>query len=217
MKKGTRAAALFFFGVILILLNACIGIKTEVWVNEDGSGRLGVEYRMPVMLIDSIKENEQNSKTIIVDGVEIPEFLSEQKFRDEISGSKGLTLSAYRVRQDGEDIYVSCEIGFTQESSLEDLGFIPQISIKTVGETGEFSQQVCSSPGFDPQSEDAVRVYKNYKNTFILHTPREITVHNMGILSEDKRTLTFEYKLLTPYTCGSSAEKAQGPDMVANW
>jgi len=55
------------------------------------------------------------------------------------------------------------------------------------------------------------------QNTFIIHAPRQITSFNMGQLSEDKKTLFFEYNVLSPDECKSAYDEDQDDTLRVEW
>jgi hypothetical protein len=210
-----------FTGILFLLLcgmlAACVSVKSEVWIGEDGGGRVEIRYRLPSQLIDWLKQSEYGGQMSVVDGVDIPEGLSESHMREEISNVEGLSLSAYEVTREGDDIYVAFTIEFIQAGDLSGISFIPPISIDPGEETTEFSQSVCMQADIDTTNSEAVKIYKDYKNTFIVHAPRPITAHNMGRLEDDGQTLVFEYELLSSPECEQAGKDGGSGELTASW
>ncbi len=217
MKQKSKIVPCLLLLPVFVMSAACVSIKSEVWVEENGDGRVEMQYRMPVKLIEWLKQSDYGGQVILVNGIEIPEGLSEPYMRGEISDEQDLRLSAYKVTQDGNDIFVSFTIEFMQADDLSRISFIPPISIDPGDGTMEFSQSVCMQADLDTSNSEAVRVYKDYKNTFIVHAPRPITAHNMGRLEEDGRTLVFEYELLSCPECEKAMQDGGDGQLTASW
>jgi hypothetical protein len=196
-KKYNFLLALMLISWVLFC-TACVGLKSELWIEPDGSGKLQVEYRMPKEMVESFKNGEHGFKVIDYNGIEIPEAFSEANLRSEIGDSEKRMLNGYDVRQEEEDIFISFTIYFSETAELETLEMIPKTLIETEGQKIKFSQVVCVFLGDEKNNPEVKRLYHDYKMTFIVHAPRQILSHNMGELSEDKRTLVFEYNLLDP-------------------
>jgi len=192
-------------------------IVSEIWIIDDGSGKIQATYRMPKVLIEGLKDSEHRGSIMLYDGVEIPGQFSEYAMRDEIDQIESLTLSDYKVWREGDDVFVYCEIEFSNAEELCSFDLIPEIYVKKEGDTDFLEQDVCSEFGMDTEKSEVIRVYKDYKNTFIIHAPRQITSYNMGELSEDKKTLIFEYNVLSADECKSAYEEDQDDTLRVEW
>ena len=79
------------------------------------------------------------------------------------------------------------------------LDLIPEIDMLN-NEDGivVFEQAIWLESDLDDQNIEIIEAYKNYKSSYIVHTPKEITYYNIGEISEDMQTVIFTYNLLNP-------------------
>ncbi|MBN1799532.1 MAG: hypothetical protein JW822_13235 [Spirochaetales bacterium] len=217
MKKQKSIYLMAGIMLCTLVVFGCIGIKTEIWIFNDGSGELQVEYRIPKVLIDGLKESENSGIIAVQDGIEIPGQFTEYGIREEIEDLESLTLTGYKVRRQGKDVFIFYKIEFSDFEELYDFDLIPEINIEQDGDRYLFEQDVCSESGLDTEDAEVIRVYKDYKNTFIVHAPKRISSFNRGQISEDKSTLIFEYNLLEADQCMTFKGQERDDVLRAEW
>jgi hypothetical protein len=217
MKKQTTTIFITTLVLCTFMLSTCMGVKSEIWISDGGSGRIQMEYRMPRILIEGLKESEYGETIVVCDGVEIPGHFSEDHIRDELRDGESLTLSDHQAWQQGEDVLVCFEIEFSNIEDLMDIDMIPQIELWYDDETVVFEQVVCGEFGLDPGDPEAVQLYKDYTNSFTVHAPRRIVFHNKGELSQDGKTLGFEYSLLSTDECRYAGAEEEDDKLRVEW
>ncbi len=195
---------MFLLGVA-ILLSSCIGIKSNVSFNRDGTGTINMEYRISKMLTE-MAEGEGD----------IPLPVSEEDMKTAVSGNPNLTLKKVSQREDEKDVYITSEIEFKEVSEFTDLESFGQMPMSLEEKGGEFvfKQRVSegkseAAPSGEtkegesaPEEMDAASkemmaaFFEGYELSFKVNAPTEITYHNLGELSANRRSVTYSIPLL---------------------
>ncbi|MCD6123245.1 MAG: hypothetical protein J7K04_15525 [Spirochaetales bacterium] len=174
------------FGILI--LTSCIGVDTTISFNDNGSGKLSIQYKISKMVVNLGASNEEAPV--------VPLPVSEDDFKRSVEKAKGLKLLSYKQSEDENDIYIAAVIGFNRIENFKEMkGFNSMpATLKKQGDSFLFSQRIATKPEHIPD-EDSLKMidtlFKGYKISFTIKAPKEIQSHNMGNLSSDKRTLTY--------------------------
>ena len=172
----------------LALFVSCIGVETEISFKEDGSGSVVLTYRISRIMV--------NLGTV-EDGELIPLPLTEQDFRATVEAVPGLRLRRVTQRADERDVSIRAEIEFDDIeafSRIESFTDMPA-SLDTANDQTVFRQVITSGneEDYDSESLEMVDVFfDGYSIAFIISAPRDVVSHNLGDLSADKRSVTYD-------------------------
>jgi hypothetical protein len=193
---------MFLLGVA-VLLSSCIGIKSEVSFNRDGTGTIIMEYRISKMLTE-------------MGEADVPLPVSEEDMKTAVSGNPNLTLKKVSQREDEKDVYISSEIEFKEVSEFTDLESFAQMPMSLEEKGGEFIFRQTISEGESegaspdeskegespPEEMDAASkemmaaFFEGYELAFKVNAPTEITYHSLGELSANRKSVTYSIPLL---------------------
>ncbi|MBN2040037.1 MAG: hypothetical protein JW864_08360 [Spirochaetes bacterium] len=216
MKSKARLCIVML--ILPVIFFGCIGISSEIWLHEDGSGKIQLEYRMPELLIESLKNSDSAPDTVVIDGIEIFAFFSRHNIQDKIEDFKTLTLSDYRVWKKETDTYILFEILFSEIEELNSLELMPAVEIYYNKDgTVLFEQAVSLDSSLDSNDRKVYQVYKNYENSYTVHAPLKITYYNAGALSEDGKTVGLKHSLLFPEDNNSTKEADLQEKLTVEW
>jgi len=188
---------------IAILLSSCIGIKSNVSFNRDGTGTINMEYRISKMLTE-------------MGEADVPLPVSEEDMKTAVSGNPNLTLKKVSQREDEKDVYITSEIEFKNVSEFTDLESFGQMPMSLEEKGGEviFTQMIsegkseAAPPGETKEGESApeemdaatkemmASFFEGYELSFEVNAPTEITYHNLGELSANRKSVTYSIPLL---------------------
>jgi hypothetical protein len=174
---------------VVVLLASCVGIDEKVTVNSDGSGQVDLTYRVSKM-ISQLGAPEGTSKPI-------PLPVTGSDFRNAVQSVPGLSLQEYSTDQTAQDNIVKATIGFANVASLSkllDTGADQSISLTTGGGHSTFREVIFpgSPKGVDPDTLSLLKgAFAGYKLDFSLTAPVAITSANVGAISKDGKTATY--------------------------
>ena len=193
---------LFLLLGVAILLSSCIGIKSSVLFNRDGTGTINMEYRISKMLTE-MGEGD----------ADMPLPVSEEELKNALSGHPNLTLKKVSQREDDNDVYITSEIQFQKISEFTDIESFGQMPMSLEAEGGEYVFRQIISEGNEPAGEteegesdteemDAASkemmaaFFEGYELSFEVSAPTEVTYHSHGELSANRKTVTYSIPLL---------------------
>jgi hypothetical protein len=96
--------------LLVFLLSSCLGVKTNIDINNDGSGTIDLVYTISETF-DSLGQQDGNLS-------QPPVPVSKSDFEKTISQIEGLSLKSYKSESDGENILVTVKLGFDNLTSL---------------------------------------------------------------------------------------------------
>ncbi|GEM_PF-1316531 len=175
---------------LLLFLSSCIGVESSISFNDNGSGILTLNYRISKMIINLGETGEKNT-------LSMPLPVSEDDFRKSIAGIEGLKLRSFKQSENEDDILINATISFDDVSKLSKIKNFNEfpVSLEKRGERTYFKQKIASrtEEELDQQTMKMVDTFfEGYKIQYTVKAPREILSYNMGVLSPDKKTLSFE-------------------------
>jgi len=172
----------------LILLSSCVGIDARFVIRENGAGTLSLTYRVSQELVELGQTGSEKA------GVPLP--LSEADFRRSLDSARGVRLASFHRSENAKDLTVSAQIAF---DSIEALANLPAfqdagLSLTTEGGRHTLSQVISRAPR-EPVSEDSLEMvdalFDGYDLAWSIEVPRAIQSSTRGMLSADRRTLTY--------------------------
>lgn len=203
MKKYIRLKATVVTLLVLFLLSSCIGIESRIKIKNDGSGQLTLKYRVS-RLITHLESEETKGNVV-------PLPLSREEFERTVKNIDGLELVSYSRKEDEVDIHIVAKVNF---NSIEDLSAMDNRNENNFSFRSEQGNRVISQiiyPGSDGEAPtmDSLEMietfFSGYNLTFIVETPAEINKYNLGELSADKRSVT--YQISIPEILGDNDKK----------
>jgi len=193
MKKYNRLKAIVLTLLVVFLLASCIGIESRIKINNDGSGKLTLKYRVS-RLITHLESTETKGNVV-------PLPLSREEFERTVNNTDGLELVSYSRKEDESDIHIEAKVKF---KSIEDLSAMDNRNKNSFSLRSEQGNRVISQviyAGSDDRAptRDSLEMvetfFSGYNLTFIVETPTEIYKHNLGELSVDKRSVTYQISI----------------------
>jgi len=117
---------------VILLFNSCIGMAIDIQMNNDGSGKLFLEYRIS-RILDGIGRLDGNESMPIIPA-------GRQDIERTIQRIPGMKLLSYSNRQTEKDIIIGTNIEFNSPQAL--LAFLDpsgnRASITNNGQSGIF-------------------------------------------------------------------------------
>ncbi len=195
-QRGGMLVSGILLGLILVL-SSCIGVKSTVTFNKDGSGVVEMEYRISRMITEMGDE----------EGMDIPLPISEEELESSIADNPNLKLRKVSQREDEDDIYITAEIEFKKIEEFSDVEDFESMPMKLEKEGNQYIFTQLISEGTSGDGEDAEEMneetmemmkgfFEGYDLVFTVKAPAPITEYNLGELSDDKRSVTYSIPLL---------------------
>jgi hypothetical protein len=176
-----------------ILLCSCVGIESRIELRPDGSGTLTLSYKVAQYMknIDVGREDKR-----------LPLPVSRDDFRRAADGIEGLRLLELDQREDEKDIYIRAVLEFDTLEALNGLGPKPGLGLSLYESGGErtLRQEIAPAARSGELSEDSLAMisdyFEGYGLAYTLRVPAPIKRHNLGELSQDRRSLTYNATVL---------------------
>lgn len=161
---------------VFFILSSCIGLKADITVREDGSGRIRLEYRIS-RIAESLGKLDGNEQWQTVPA-------GRADFDRTLDRLPGMRMVSFSSRDDGKDLVNQAELEFTDMASL--LAFLD-----ASGEGASFVQEKGKNrlslvlypglPGEDPELLSLVKeVSRPYDVTLSLSAPGETALTLTG-------------------------------------
>ena len=194
---------LLMFAGIVLLVTSCVGIKSTVSFNRDGSGVIQFEYRISKMITELSSQSADKK-------AEAPLPISEEELRGALANHPDLKLKKVTQREDERDVYITAEIEFAkidEFTSVKSFNAMP-MSLEKKGNEYIFRQYISKgeSGGEGKEGENAepdeatkqmmASFFEGYELSFTVNSPSAITYNNLGEVSPDKKSLSYSIPLL---------------------
>ncbi len=203
MKKYSCLKVAVVTSLVVFLLSSCIGIESRIKINNDGSGQLTLKYRVS-RLITHLESTETKGNVV-------PLPLSREEFERTVNNTDGLELVSYSRKKDEVDIHIEAKINFNSIDALSVMDNRNENSFSLRSEQGNrvVSQIIYAGSHGEAPTRDSLEMmetfFSGYNLIFIVETPDEIYKHNLGELSADKRSVT--YQISIPELFGDTMKK----------
>ena len=179
---------LSFLVLSVLVMSSCIGIESRISFKANGSGTLTFNYKISRMIKDLDSAGS---------GGNLPLPVSEEDFVRTAEGIEGLKLINIKQSEDEENIYIEAKMEFDRIESVRQIGSGGQMEVSLVQAGGDklFTQVIY--PGREDQEiyEDTLQMletfFKDYELSFVIDAPEPIKSHNLGVLSQNNRQLTY--------------------------
>jgi hypothetical protein len=171
-----------------LLLTSCIGIESRLVLRADGSGTLALSYKVS-QFMKNIDVGRQEKR--------LPLPVSEEDFRRTAEGIEGLRLVDVSQREDEENVYIRAVLEFDNLGALNGLSPEPGLglSLDVAGEDRVFRQLIAPAAGSEAASEESMAMveefFAGYELAYRFTAPAPVKRHNLGELSEDRRSVTY--------------------------
>jgi hypothetical protein len=173
----------------LLALSSCIGIDSTLAIRPDGSGTLSLAYRVSQFTADLGKAGTEKGT--------VPLPVSREDFERGLLGVPGVSLVSFQKASDEKDITVRAELSFDKVESLAKVSAFQDAppTITVSGSKHTFSQLVVKAAP-EPPSADVQQMvdsfFDGYAVTLTFRTPSPIELSSAGVLSPDKKQLTYK-------------------------
>jgi hypothetical protein len=171
------------------LLSSCIGIDSQITLQNDGSGTLLLNYR-----ISQFMKNLDAGKSDSL----LPLPVSRDDFQRTVDTVPGLKLISLSQRENERDVLIDSRIAFTGIQALNSLGKDGQIELSLSNEGGlhVFRQQIYRGRSLEPISQESQQMietfFEGYDLSYRVTAPAVIVRYSLGELSEDKRSVSYK-------------------------
>ena len=183
--------------VPVLFLSSCLGIGVQTVFNEDGSGRMTVEFRVSQALLQMGEEET---------GIDIP--LSKDDLMAEYENVDGVTVVEVAQEDTEEDRIITAVVDFDDFNMLSSDGqFMGEgatlevqgdrtVLRMLIGELGGGDDGETIGEAEQPEMDDAMKsmvqsFLEGYELVYRVVAPRKITSHSDGELQSDGRTVVY--------------------------
>jgi len=175
------------------VLVSCLGIEDTFTINDNGSGRLVFEYKIS-QVFKNLDKTEGDAAI-----KEAPLPLTEADVRKALAKNDGVTVVSVRQWEDDTDIHVQGEVAFKTVAALNRSDLFEMMPVSLTKENGKtvFTQVI--SEQREPLDQKDLDAYEGlidgYQITVTVKAPRAITAASLGVVSPDKRSVTYTLSL----------------------
>ena len=173
----------------MVLLSSCIGIDSQISLQNDGSGTLLLNYR-----ISQLMKNLDVAKS----DWHLPLPVSREDFQRTVDSISGLKLLSLAQREDERDVLIDARLGFTGVQAINSLGKEGQIELSFSNEGGlhVFRQQIYRGRSLEEISPESLQmiqtIFEGYELSYRVTAPAAIKRHSLGELSGDQRSVSYK-------------------------
>jgi hypothetical protein len=173
----------------VVLLSSCIGIDSQITLQNDGSGTMLLNYR-----ISQLMKNLDVAKS----DWHLPLPVSREDFQRTVDSISGLKLLSLTQREDERDVLIDARLAFTGVQAINSLGREGQIelSFSNEGDLHVFRQQIYRGRGLEEISPESLQMiqtfFEGYELSYRVTAPAAIKRHSLGELSEDQRSVSYK-------------------------
>lgn len=173
----------------VVLLSSCIGIDSQITLQNDGSGTMLLNYR-----ISQLMKNLDVAKS----DWHLPLPVSREDFQRTVDSISGLKLLSLTQREDERDVLIDARLAFTGVQAINSLGREGQIelSFSNEGDLYVFRQQIYRGRGLEEISPESLQMiqtfFEGYELSYRVTAPAAIKRHSLGELSEDQRSVSYK-------------------------
>jgi hypothetical protein len=172
-----------------VLLSSCIGIDSQIALQNDGSGTLLLSYRISQLMknLDVAKSDRH-----------LPLPVSREDFQRTVDSIPGLKLLSLSQREDERDVLIDARLAFTGVQAINNLGKEGQIelSFSNEGDLHVFRQQIYRGRGMEEISPESLQMiqtfFEGYELSYRVTAPAAIKKYSLGELSEDQRSVSYK-------------------------
>ncbi len=173
----------------LVILTGCLDIETRISIENDGSGRVRMRYNADPELIGFGAVGEDES--------ELPVPFGEREFEQLARDTEGLELRSYDRSDRGERVVIDAELAFENLEALNAVYAGRRDYITLTERNGRLQYgQVILEDAVEEIGEEtrafATEFLSEYRLSFEVRAPSRILDHNLGELSSDGRTASYE-------------------------
>lgn len=193
----TNRACRFLLALAVLLISSCLDGQEEFWFERDGSGRLEVEYQLPVFAVAAMG-GEAKLENVVRD------FFSKQKgiVLDDFVHEKSEAQSVIRIKAHFDSVIELVKLFDT--SAGESSGSLPDPMRKLLGNivivrdgmSVDFKRSIDPSgiigSGLLAPSREQMEGHHLH---YTMHLPSKATSSNAHEVLDDGRTLVWRYPL----------------------
>ena len=182
--------------ITVLFFTSCMGAESKIKINNDGSGIIFFTYRISQMLLnmgETEGEAEQDSTS------DMPLPITKEDFEKNVEGIDGLELVDVKQTETEQDIIISAELKFDNVEALSESEAFSEWPVTFSKKGGSYIYTQVLSEGtvdeedanLDDETINMVEsMFTGYEFTFSIEAPSTIKEHNIGELSENKKTVS---------------------------
>jgi hypothetical protein len=178
---------------LCLALSSCMDIESRLTLRADGSGTLGLTYRISRQLADL---GRTPGDTPVV-----PLPVEKEDFARALAGIPGLSLASFKRTQDAENVTIRAVVSFTSLEALSRVAAFGELEPRMTEGEGRRTLAVLLAKAAEEQAdEDSLRMideaFEGRLVTWIVQVPGRIQSDFPGAkLSADGRTLSWSAPL----------------------
>jgi hypothetical protein len=184
--------------VILFLVSSCISIDTKLTIEEDGSGKVELNYSVSRMVTNLGKLDEED------DFLPLP--LTEKDFLATAAMIQGLEVESFKIEENEEGVDINVLLSFDTIEALSQLIALeeeePSVTLVSEGGRKKFSYIIYRLPE-EPINEDSLQMINTFFArdylAFELIPPDSVLSVNSGEISENGKSARFRIDLTELY------------------
>lgn len=178
---------LAFLGAV-VLLTGCFDSDAEIRVDDDGSGRIDLEYRIDKELFRLGVFDDSD--------LALPIPVSRADFERAADNVDGLRLRRYRVREEAGLVTVEARLSFESVEALSHwYGAEGSISLRESSGRTVWTQLLAPGSVDSTVAEAIARSLEGYTVRYVLRPPSRVIGSSLGEITEDGRASEVELTL----------------------
>ncbi|TFG61587.1 MAG: hypothetical protein E4H36_10115 [Spirochaetales bacterium] len=180
------------FLLLPLLFFSCLGVQSEIDLNDDGSGTLALTYRVSQMVVNLGTYSGEKSV--------IPLPLNEADFRNTANRIPDIQVTSFSRKETAEDVIIQTRLNFSTAAGLS--AFFAAsgnvINFSSSGGQALWKQTIYVKPQ-ETISLDTVNLmkelFKDYEFSLVLKTPKPVISANIGVISANGREVLFKQSI----------------------
>jgi hypothetical protein len=197
ITKETKMKKIFLLILSAFMFVSCVGIDQAITIKSDGSGTAEYNYRISKAFLDLGSYGELKKPVLFP--------VNKDDFERILHDAKGLSLKAYSTKNTENDLIVRAVITFDSVNDLKKLNLTEEeisVTIEPGNKTTiSFFLPSGNESGITDDSLEMVKeMSEGYDLNITITAPKDITDHNSGEISKDKRSVSLKtniYELLS--------------------
>ncbi|MBN1696840.1 MAG: hypothetical protein JW881_04945 [Spirochaetales bacterium] len=175
--------------VLVCILASCVGIQSDITFKKDGSGTISLTYHFSKSFGEFGKIGEEEKP--------LPFPVHKEDFLEVTDNVDGLLLQSYERSESGNMIVIKAVVSFASSRLLTRLERNGEASmtVDVKGDATLFRQELPVPAETDISADTLSMIetyFADYSFVYIVNTPKPINSYNVGGVSKNRQTFTYE-------------------------
>ncbi|MDA7507282.1 hypothetical protein OAL53_02770 [Akkermansiaceae bacterium] len=183
----------------IVVLTSCVEGDEEVWINDDASGNIVATYRLPTIALRQIGDPDEFIKALkLIDEKEVMIEITDLSF--ELKSGRAIFHLEAKF-EDARELLSITERNkpvFSKQTKTDQKyldSILGDINFRFDGITPAFDRLVIPSKIFPSMVKKRPKMLGSAAFRYCIHMPRKIKRTNAHIISDDRKTVTWIFKL----------------------